>query len=54
MQNDAIWQQLKEYTCENDASASLKFKWTMSELETNFLNSIQVERVSVLNNAQQI
>lgn len=48
---DETWMQLKDYTSVNDASSSLKFKWLLSELENNYLNSINVNRV-VLNNAQ--
>lgn len=39
-----VWLQLKEYTTETDASVSLKFKWKLSELETNFLDALSLTR----------
>ncbi len=44
--NDETWKQLKTYTSVTDASISLKFKWILSNLEKNYLNSLNVERVS--------
>lgn len=46
---DKTWNQLKEFTFINDASPSLKFKWVLSELETNFLNSINIDNTILKN-----
>ena len=42
---DEAWKQLKDYTSVIDASVSLQFKWNMSCLEENFLNSLNLSRV---------
>lgn len=44
--NNETWTELKNYTSVTDASISLKFKWILSNLEKNYLNSLNIERVT--------
>jgi hypothetical protein len=43
--DDETWKQLKAYTSVIDASISLQFKWNLSCLEENCLNSLNLVRV---------
>lgn len=52
--DDECWKSLKEFTCVNDASSSLKFRWLFSELENSFLSSINIQRENITSNAQQV
>ena len=51
--DDECWKSLKEFTCVNDASSSLKFRWLFSELENSFLSSINIQRENITSNAAQ-
>lgn len=41
---DSTWNELKRYTSINDESLSLKFKWSLSNLEDEFLKSLGLQR----------
>lgn len=42
--NDSTWNELKRYTSINDESLSLKFKWSLSNLEEEYLKSLNLQR----------
>lgn len=41
---DSTWNELKRYTSINDESLSLKFKWSLSNLEDEYLKSLSLQR----------
>ncbi|CAF0810566.1 unnamed protein product [Brachionus calyciflorus] len=41
---DSTWNELKKYTSINDESISLKFKWSLSNLEDEYLKSLNLQR----------
>lgn len=41
---DKFWQQLITYTSVTDASASLQFKWSLSDLEDNYIKSLNLNK----------
>ncbi|RNA36921.1 hypothetical protein BpHYR1_037017 [Brachionus plicatilis] len=44
IEQDATWNELKRYTTINDESLSLKFKWSLSSLEDEYLKSLNLQR----------
>jgi hypothetical protein len=47
VKSNDTWLQLKTYTSINDASISLKFKWYLSNVESFYLESLNLERAAI-------
>jgi hypothetical protein len=47
VKSNPTWEQLKTYTSINDASISLKFKWYLSNLESFYLESLNLDRAAL-------
>ena len=45
IETDGLWQEIQKFTTVTDASNSLQFKWCLSNLEENYLNSLNLERI---------
>lgn len=43
--SNQTWQQIKMLTSNIEESNSLQFKWNLSTLEDNYLNSLELKRI---------